>query len=165
MLTKKMKFNYFFILFLLITVFKFSLAFKNIEEIFHSDELKIDIYPENKRKDDLPKEPLKDLIDENSVKYSFDPNEELAFINENVPFLEGLYYAHINHLPVRIKPDDIWLLIVQAFCTHVNENSEKLRKYFVDFEGKKTLEIFYSYSHPIPIELFPYEDFPIQINE
>ena len=165
MLTKKMKFNYFFILFLLITVFKFSLSFKNIEEIFNSDELKIDIYPENKQKEGLEKKSLKNLIDENSVKYSFDPNEELAFINKNVPFLEGLYYAHINHLPVRIKPDDIWLLIVQAFCTHVNENSEKLRKYFVDFEGKKTLEINYTYNHPIPIELFPYEDFPIQINE
>ena len=165
MLTKKMKFNYFFILFLLITVFKFSLSFKNIEEIFRSDELKIDIYPENKQKEGLEKKSLKNIIDENSVKYSFDPNEELAFINKNVPFLEGLYYAHINHLPVRIKPDDIWLLIVQAFCTHVNENSEKLRKYFVDFEGKKTLEINYTYTHPIPIELFPYEDFPIQINE
>ena len=165
MLTKKMKFNYFFILFLLITVFKFSLAFKNIEEIFNSDELKIDIYPENKQKEGLQKKSLKNIIDENSVKYSFDSNEELAFINKNVPFLEGLYYAHINHLPVRIKPDDIWLLIVQAFCTHVNENSEKLRKYFVDFEGKKTLEINYTYNHPIPIELFPYEDFPIQINE
>ena len=165
MLTKKMKFNYFFILFLLITVFKFSLAFKNIEEIFNSDELKIDIYPENKQKEGLQKKSLKNLIDENSVKYSFDPNEELAFINENVPFLEGLYYAHINHLPIRIKPDDIWLLIVQAFCSHVNENSEKLRKYFVDFEGKKTLEINYTYNHPIPIELFPYEDFTVQINE
>ena len=160
-----MKFNYFFILILLITVLKFSLAFKNIEEIFPSDELKIDIYPENKQKDGLQKKSLKNLINENSVKYSFDPNGELAFINKNVPFLEGLYYAHINHLPIRIKPDDIWLLIVQAFCTHVNENSEKLRKYFVDFEGKKTLEIKYSYVHPIPIELLPYEDFPIKINE
>jgi len=57
------------------------------------------------------------------------------------------------------------LLIVQAFSNHVNENSEKLRKYFVDFEGKKTLEINYTYSHPIPIELFPYENFTVQINE
>ena len=61
MLTKKMKFNYFFILFLLITVFKFSLAFKNIEEIFNSDELKIDIYPENKQKEGLQKELLKKI--------------------------------------------------------------------------------------------------------
>ena len=165
MLDKTIKFSYYLVLFLFLTVFKSSSAFKNIEEIFPTDELRIDIYPENKRKDDLPKEPLKDLIDENSVKYSFDPNGELAFVNKNVPFILGLYNAHINHLPIRIKPDDIWLLIVQAFCKHANENSEKLRKYFVNFEGKKTLEINYTYDHPIPIELFPYEDFIVQINE
>ena len=165
MLDKTIKFSYYLVLFLFLTVFKSSSAFKNIEEIFPTDELRIDIYPENKQKYGLRKKSLKDLIDKNTVKYSFDPNGELAFVNENVPFIEGLYYAHINHLPVRIKPDDIWLLIVQAFCTHVNENSEKLRKYFVDFEGKKTLEINYTYSHPIPIELFPYENFTVQINE
>ena len=70
MLAKKMKFNYFFILFLLITVFKFSLSFKNIEEIFRSDELKIDIYPENKQKYDIQKKSLKKLINEETIKYS-----------------------------------------------------------------------------------------------
>ena len=104
MLDKRIKFSYFCLLFLLITVFKSSAAFKNIEEIFPTDELRIDIYPENKQKDDLPKKSLKDLIDKNTVKYSFDPNGELAFVNENVPFIEGLYYAPINHLPIRIKP-------------------------------------------------------------
>ena len=34
-----------------------------------------------------------------------------------------------------------WLLIVQAFNNHVNNNSEKLRKYFIDFDGKKELVI------------------------
>jgi len=165
MVAKTNKFNYYFILLLFITILKCSLAFNDIEEIFSPDELKIDIYPENKKIEDLPKKSSKNLLNEKSIKYSFDPNRELAFINKNVPFLEGLYYAHINHIPIRIKPDDIWLLIVQAFCSHVNENSEKLRKYFVDFEGKQTLEIIYGYNYPIPIELLPYEDFPIKINE
>ena len=57
--------------------------------------------------------------------------------------MEGFYIAHINHYPIRIKPDDIWLLIVQAFSNHVNANSEKLRKYFVNFDGKKELEVSY----------------------
>ena len=76
MLDKKSKFNYFFLLILLITFLKFSLSFKNIEEIFPSDELKIDIYPENKQKEGLQKEPLNNLINEKTIKYSFDPNEE-----------------------------------------------------------------------------------------
>ena len=136
-----------------------------MEENFPSNELKIDIYPENKKKENLIKQSLKELINENTAKYSFNQNEELAFIKNNVPFLKGLYYAHIDHLPIRIKPDDIWLLIVQAFCSHVNKNSEKLRKYFVNFEGKQTLEINYFYTSPPPIELFPYEDFVVKINE
>jgi hypothetical protein len=38
-----------------------------------------------------------------------------------------------------LSPDMIWLLISQGFARHVNNNSEKLRKYFVDFKGKLTL--------------------------
>ena len=49
----------------------------------------------------------------------------------------------INHHPVRIKPDDIWLLIIQALSHHVNNNSKELRSMFVNFEGKKTIAINY----------------------
>ena len=46
-------------------------------------------------------------------------------------------------MPIRIKPNDIWLLIVQAFSNHVNVNFEELRNYFVDFQGQKTLTVKY----------------------
>ena len=59
----------------------------------------------------------------------------------NVPLLNRFYIAHINHYPIRIKPDDIWLLIVQAFSNHVNANSEKLRHLFVNFDGKQKLSV------------------------
>ena len=78
-----------------------------------------------------------------TLGYSFDKEKDLAFIDTNVPLLNGFYIAHINHYPIRIKPDDIWLLIVQAFSNHVNANSEELRKYFVNFDGKKTLTVEY----------------------
>ena len=131
-----------------------------------SNELKIELFPENKKRNDLLKEPLSFLIDKDTSKYSFDLNRKLTFINSNVPLLNGFYYAHINHLPIRIKPDDIWLLIVQAFSNHVNSDSEKLRKYFVNFEGKKKLEIIYEI-HNYDNLLLPkkyYEDFPEKIN-
>ena len=57
------------------------------------------------------------------------------------PLLNGFYEAHSIHYPIRLKPDDIWLLIIQAFSNHININSEDLRKMFVNFEGKKTLKI------------------------
>ena len=68
---------------------------------------------------------------------SLDKEKNLAFFGANVPLLEGFYSAHCNHYPIRIKPDDIWLLIVQSFSNHVNANAEKLRNHFVNFEGKK----------------------------
>ena len=55
--------------------------------------------------------------------------------------LQGFYSAYENHLPIRLTPDIIWLLIVQGFSHHVNYNSKELREKFVNFEGKKKLEI------------------------
>ena len=61
--------------------------------------------------------------------------------------LQGFYSAYENHLPIRLLPDTIWLLIVQGFAYHVNFNAKYLRDKFVNFEGKKKLEIIISKYH------------------
>ena len=137
---------------------------KEQNEIRKKNELKIEIFPENKPRYEFKKEPVKNLITEDSIGYSFDINRNLAFINKNVPLLNGFFQAHINHYPIRIKPDDIWLLIVQAFSNHVNANSEELRKYFVNFDGKKTLTVRYNID-PKDVNKKILEDFSIQINK
>ena len=83
----------------------------------------------------------------------------------NLPVLNGFYIAHCKHYPIRLKPDDIWLLILQTFSNHVNANSEQLRKYFVNFEGKKTLQIKYGKESIKDIDKKTLEDFSVQINE
>jgi hypothetical protein len=55
-------------------------------------------------------------------------------------FFNGVYQAYADHRPLVLSPDMIWLLISQGFARHVSSDSEKMRKYFVDFQGKKTLE-------------------------
>ena len=105
------------------------------------NELKIELYPENKPRYNFEREALKIKTDKNTLVHSFDLNQQLAFIDDSVPVLQGFYNAHCNHYPIRIKPDDIWLLIVQAFNNHVNSNSELLRKMFVNFDNKKHLNI------------------------
>ena len=105
-------------------------------------ETRIDTYENNKKRYTFEKKPITPLI-VNALEYSFTKNQELAFVGSNVPVLYGFYTAHANHLPIKIKPDDIWLLIIQAFYNHVNENSETLRHLFVDFEGKKELKVSY----------------------
>ena len=61
--------------------------------------------------------------------------------------LQGFYSAYENHLPIRLTPDIIWLLIVQGFAQHVNYNAEYLRNRFVNFENKKKLELIITKYH------------------
>ena len=49
--------------------------------------------------------------------------------------------AYDNHYPLFLSPDIIWLTLTQGLARHINENSEALRKHFVQHEGKETLEV------------------------
>ena len=111
----------------------------NLEE----NELKIELFPENIPKGNLEKIPVSSVLPKDILGGSLDKNKRLAFPRAKVPLLCGFYTAHCKHFPLRLKPDDIWLLIVQAFSNHVNANSEILSQYFVNFEGKKPLEVIY----------------------
>ena len=44
-------------------------------------------------------------------------------------------------MPVSVNPDILWMLIVQGFSRHIDQNAEKLRNKFVDFDGKKGLTV------------------------
>ena len=79
------------------------------------NSLKIELYPKKKARYKFEKSSLKSLITCQTLGFSFDENNELAYINSKTPVLNGFYLAHSNHYPIRIKPDDIWLLIVQDY--------------------------------------------------
>ena len=115
------------------------------KEINNSEknELKIDLFPKNIPIGELKKRHLSEVLPEDKLGQSLDPNTEIIFPGAQVPLLYGFYSAHCKHYPLRIKPDDIWLLIIQAFSNHVNANAEKLRHYFVNFEGQKDLVVEY----------------------
>jgi hypothetical protein len=57
------------------------------------------------------------------------------------PFVQAVHNAYALHRPLSISPDMIWLLIAQGFSKHINRNPEKLRDYFIDFNGKKVLRV------------------------
>ena len=137
-----------------------------IENENKNNDLVILLYPENPPRDIFEKEPISKIITKDVLHHSLDKNQNLAFLGKNAPVLNGFYTAHINHYPIRIKPDDIWLLIVQAFSNHVNANSEELRKYFINFDGKKELVVNYNDIAFIDqIKRKHLEDFSEQINE
>ena len=130
-----------------------------------NNELKIELYPDRQPRYDFPKEALENIIPKDALGYSFDKKEKLAFIKYNTPVLNGFYKAHTNHYPIRIKPDDIWLLIVQSFSNHVNQNSEELRNMFVNFSGKKELIVNYPIFTINEVDNKILENFSEQINE
>ena len=128
------------------------------------NELKIELYPSNVPKGRLKKTFLFLVLPEDRLGDSLGKYKNLAFIGSDVPLLNGFYTAHCKHYPIRLKPDDIWLLIVQAFSNHLNANAEQLRKYFVNFEGKKNLLVQYDGINIKNISQKTLEDFSVQIN-
>ena len=51
----------------------------------------------------------------------------------------GYLNAYFDHCPIKISPNVIWQLILNAFSEYVNDYSEYLRDKFVNFNGKKEL--------------------------
>ena len=52
-------------------------------------------------------------------------------------FVATLHRAFINHLPITLRPDDIWLVILQGLAMHIRENADKLRSLILKNPGKK----------------------------
>ena len=130
-----------------------------------SNELRIELFPEKEPRYTFEKYSIKKIITKDTLGHSLNENQELAYIDSNVPLLNGFFTAHTHHYPIRIKPDDIWLLIVQAFSNHVNANSERLRNLLVNFDGKKTLIVEYPLSSIEQVNKKVLEDFSEQINK
>ena len=82
---------------------------------------------------------FKSSVEKDSLLF-LEPVYGISFL-KSTPFFNGMVSAYSYHNPVVLSPDVIWLLISQGFSHYVNENSERLRSLFVDFEGRKTLTV------------------------
>ena len=86
-------------------------------------------------------ENAKALSMEKKIYHCSSKLDEAKYISnlEGHPILKGYYRSYVNHMPVSVNPDILWMLIVQGFSRHIDQNAEKLRNKFVDFDGKKAL--------------------------
>lgn len=85
------------------------------------------------------KEKIKELFGD-VLCCSMDDNEKIE-LNPNHAVFNGYVNAFKEHRPITISPDIIWLLIIQGFVNHVNNNAESLRSMFVNFNGKQELTV------------------------
>lgn len=56
-------------------------------------------------------------------------------------FVNTVVNAYNSHYNLVIRPDDIWAAIMTQFSFYVNKHAEEFRGKFVNFEGKKTLQV------------------------
>ena len=118
------------------------------------EELNIELYPELKQRGKFEFASLDSmLISEEEMEnaellsikkkiyYCSSELHEAKFISnlDGHPILKGYYQSYVNHVPVTVNPDTLWMLIVQGFSRHIDQNAEKLRYKLVDFDGKKIL--------------------------
>merc|ERR1719399_926026 len=54
-------------------------------------------------------------------------------------FIAAATAAFANHYPLALRPNHLWLLILQGVSKHVELNAEKVRHQWVAHEGKKEL--------------------------
>ena len=47
------------------------------------------------------------------------------------PVLTSYYYAYLDHYPIVLSPDILWMLILEGFSYHVRLNHMRLREKFV----------------------------------
>lgn len=57
------------------------------------------------------------------------------------PFMGAVHTAYNEHLPLILRPDDIWLCVTQGLAAHVNARAEALRGQFVSHAGKAEIVV------------------------
>ena len=81
------------------------------------------------------------LVQCEAVFYTSREIVDVAHFELDNRFIATVHIAYSEHYPLVLTPDVIWMCIAQGFATHVNCNSEKLRHFFVQHEGKKELNV------------------------
>ena len=69
-------------------------------------------------------------------------DKPLVQINIANGLAAAAHVAFMDHYPLTLSPDAVWITLTQGLAAHINENAEKLRKKFVAHEGKKIIRIF-----------------------
>lgn len=70
-------------------------------------------------------------------------SKDLVEYDNDIGFLSTLLHAYNNHMVVRTTPEDWWITISQKIAVEIDKkaNDQSVRKFFVQHEGKKTLEV------------------------
>lgn len=75
--------------------------------------------------------------------YDYNTDNKVEFVNPAMnAFVHCCVSAFNYHTPLVFSPDDIWMVVLQAFSTYIGNNVEEARKALVGFDGKKQIHIY-----------------------
>jgi len=57
------------------------------------------------------------------------------------PVVAAAHRAFMDHRPLCLSPDMIWLMIIQGVANHINAHAEELRPRIVSHQGKVTIQV------------------------
>src|SRR5687767_8698832 len=83
--------------------------------------------------------PLRELVGEHAF-LGIDP--ELPVLDDRThPLIGAVHHAFVDHRPLVLSPDAVWLTITQGIAQHVRIHADALRPRLVAHAGKQLLEI------------------------
>ena len=97
-----------------------------------TEELKINLHPNLKPRGEHHFKPLLQNFKERFIKLyrcSMDLSKKMEMTEH--PVLTSYYYADLDHYPIVLSPDILWMLILEGFSYHVRLNHMRLREKFV----------------------------------
>jgi Domain of unknown function (DUF4419) len=111
-----------------------------------------------KRSQDLPKEPPSHPV-EACTRYH---GRLLADVSYH-PVVAAVHRAFMEHRPLCLSPDMIWLMIIQGVANHINAHAEELRPRIVSHQGQVTIQVsFGDRVHPVKRPLLAEAPRPVQ---
>ena len=105
------------------------------------EELKIRLHSNVRPKTTYHLDTLEQNFKYNNIKLhncSMNLNKRIQMTDH--PVLKAYYTAFLEHYPVIVSPDILWVLILEGFSRHVRLNSEKLKNKFIK-SGKDNIII------------------------
>jgi hypothetical protein len=57
------------------------------------------------------------------------------------PVVKAVHLAFMDHRPLSLSPDMIWLMIIQGVANHINVHAKELRPRIVSHRGKATIQV------------------------
>ncbi|MFD0599689.1 DUF4419 domain-containing protein [Catellatospora coxensis] len=97
----------------------------------------------------LPTEPVSGLFPD-ALAFGGDPSRPMLASDGVHPLLSAVAHAFIDHRPLVLSPDAVWLTIAAGVAQHLRLHADELRPQLVRHAGRKLMNV--DHDGPMPID-------------